>query len=94
MNFATYTRRCCAPAVFALVALAAAGKDYTPADARFMQMMIVHHAQAVVMSNWAPTHGARSDVAILCKRIALSQYDEIDLMQRWLLKRGLAAPRH
>lgn len=69
-----------------------AGKDYTPADVKFMQGMIVHHAQAVVMSNWAPTHGARADVAILCKRIALSQYDEIDLMQRWLFARKLSAP--
>ena len=70
----------------------AATKDYTPADAKFMQGMIVHHAQAVVMSNWAPTHGARADVAVLCKRIALSQYDEIDLMQRWLAARNLSAP--
>ncbi len=69
-----------------------AGKDYTPADVKFMQGMIVHHAQAVVMSNWAPTHGARPDVAILCKRIALSQYDEIDLMQHWLDARHLSAP--
>jgi uncharacterized protein (DUF305 family) len=69
-----------------------AAKDYTPADATFMQGMIVHHAQAVVMSNWAATHGARADVAVLCKRIALSQYDEIDLMQRWLAARKLSAP--
>lgn len=103
MSIATATRRRFAPVVLVLVALAAvvrpaaaqganAGKDYTPADAKFMQMMIVHHAQAVVMSNWAATHGARADVAILCKRIALSQYDEIDLMQHWLLKRHLSAP--
>ena len=97
-------RRLCASTLFAFAACAAAasparaqnsgtaGKDYTPADAKFMQMMIVHHAQAVVMSNWAASHGARADVAILCKRIALSQYDEIDLMQRWLLARHLSAP--
>ncbi len=86
---------CCAALFVAAPALRAqktAGKDYTPADVKFMQGMIVHHAQAVVMSNWAPTHGARADVAILCKRIALSQYDEIDLMQRWLAARQLSAP--
>jgi uncharacterized protein (DUF305 family) len=55
-------------------------------------MMIVHHAQAVVMSNWAASHGARPDVRTLCKRIALSQYDEIDLMQHWLQARHLGAP--
>jgi uncharacterized protein (DUF305 family) len=70
----------------------AARPDYTPADVEFMQGMIIHHAQAVVMSNWAETHGARADVLILCKRIALSQYDEIQLMQHWLEARGLPAP--
>jgi uncharacterized protein (DUF305 family) len=33
--------------------------------------MIPHHAQAVVMAGWAPTHGARKDVAILCERIVV-----------------------
>ncbi len=66
--------------------------DYTAADVRFMQDMIYHHAQAVVMSDWAATHGARPDVATLCRRIALSQHDEIVLMQRWLRQRNLAAP--
>ncbi len=67
-------------------------KDYTPADADFMQGMIIHHAQAVVMSNWAPTHDASAAVQLLTRRIALSQEDEIALMQRWLTDRGLPAP--
>ncbi len=66
--------------------------DYTPGDVKFMQDMIVHHAQAVVMSNWAESHGARPDVLTLCQRIALSQYDEIGLIQRWLDARHLPAP--
>lgn len=66
--------------------------DYTAADVRFMQDMIYHHAQAVVMSDWAATHSARPDVATLAKRIALSQRDEIALMQRWLSERQLPAP--
>jgi uncharacterized protein (DUF305 family) len=69
-----------------------AGRDYTDADVRFMQGMIMHHAQAVVMSDWAVTHGARPDLVILCKRIALSQRDEIAVMQQWLKQRGLNAP--
>jgi uncharacterized protein (DUF305 family) len=69
-----------------------AARDYTDADVRFVQGMIVHHAQAVVMSDWAATHGARPDVVILCKRIALSQRDEIVVMQQWLKQRGLSAP--
>src|SRR5688572_12646042 len=34
---------------------------YTRADVKFMQGMIGHHAQAIVMARWAPTHGARAD---------------------------------
>ncbi len=66
--------------------------DYTPADADFMQGMIIHHAQAVVMSDWAPTHGASPALQVLTRRIALSQRDEIALMQHWLHDRGLPAP--
>jgi uncharacterized protein (DUF305 family) len=66
--------------------------DYTAADVSFMQDMILHHAQAVVMSEWAPTHGASQTLLILAKRIGLSQRDEIRLMQDWLLDRRLAAP--
>ena len=58
----------------------------------FMQDMIFHHAQAGRMSDWAATHGARADLATLCQRIALSQRDEITLMQRWLHEHNLAAP--
>ncbi len=67
-------------------------RDYTGADVIFMQGMIIHHAQAVVMSEWAPTHGASQTLLILAKRIALSQRDEIRLMQDWLVDRHLVAP--
>jgi len=69
-----------------------AAHDYTTADVQFMQGMIVHHAQAVVMSDWAPTHGASPALATLARRIGLSQRDEIQLMQHWLLDRGLPTP--
>lgn len=89
--------------LIAIIAMIAAGKlpaqdsssaprDYTDADVHFMQGMIVHHAQAVVMSDWAPSHGARPDLQVLCKRIALSQRDEIKVMQQWLRKRHLPTP--
>lgn len=70
----------------------AAPSRYTQADVHFVQGMIYHHVQAVVMSEWAATHGASPTVATLCKRIALSQRDEIDVMQRWLRARHLPAP--
>ena len=57
-----------------------------------MQGMIIHHAQAVVMSDWCPSHGASSRLLVICKRIALSQRDEIELMQHWLQARHLPAP--
>jgi uncharacterized protein (DUF305 family) len=66
--------------------------DHTAADVAFVQGMIAHHAQAVVMSDWAPTHGASPAVATLCKRIALSQRDEIHMMQQWLQDRHLPTP--
>ena len=45
------------------------------ADVEFMSGMIPHHAQAVLIANWAPTHGARDDVRILCERIVVAQKD-------------------
>ncbi len=71
---------------------ATAPHDYTQGDVDFVQGMIMHHAQAVVMSDWAPTHGARPDLQVLCKRIALSQRDEIAMMQAWLEARHLPVP--
>jgi len=65
---------------------------YSDADVEFMSGMIPHHAQAVIMAGWAPTHGARQDVAILCERIVVGQRDEIAMMQGWLRDRGLEVP--
>ena len=65
---------------------------YSDADVAFMSGMIPHHAQAVVMAGWAPTHGARKDIAILCERMVVGQRDEIALLQQWLRERGLPVP--
>ena len=65
---------------------------YTAADVRFMQGMIGHHSQAVVMAGWAPTHAASESVKILAGRIDVAQRDEIAFMQRWLGERKLAVP--
>ena len=65
---------------------------YTDADVDFMAGMIPHHAQAVVMAGWAPSHGARADVAVLCERIVVAQRDEIAMMQTWLRDRGQFVP--
>jgi uncharacterized protein (DUF305 family) len=67
-------------------------KRVNAADLRFMSGMIPHHAQAVLIAGWAPTHGARADVRVLCERIVVAQRDEIALMQTWLRDRGQAVP--
>ncbi len=54
--------------------------------------MIEHHAQAVKMALWAPTHGASPSVRELCDRIVVSQRDEIAFMQRWLKDNHQAVP--
>ena len=65
---------------------------FTAADLRFMNGMIGHHAQAVVMAGWAPSHGARPDVQRLAERIVVAQRDEIAMMQRWLRERHERVP--
>ena len=57
-----------------------------------MSGMIPHHAQAVLIAGWAPSHGARPDLAILCERIVVAQRDEIATMQNWLRDRGQRVP--
>src|SRR5262245_37357315 len=65
---------------------------YTKADVDFVSGMIGHHAQAVLMAGWAPSHGASPSVQALCERIVVAQRDEIRFMQRWLRDRNLPVP--
>jgi uncharacterized protein (DUF305 family) len=65
---------------------------YTQADIDFMTHMISHHAQAIEMSKWAPTHGASPEVQRLAARIINAQQDEIRLMQQWLADRNQKVP--
>jgi uncharacterized protein (DUF305 family) len=76
----------------AIAAADRAAAQFAPADVDFMQGMIPHHAQAVIMARWAETHGARADVKILCQRIAVAQSDEIRLMRHWLAERKQEVP--
>ena len=65
---------------------------YTEADIRFMSGMIHHHAQALVMARWAPSHGASAAVQTLAGRIINAQTDDIRLMQTWLRDRNQPVP--
>jgi len=66
--------------------------QFTPADVRFMQGMIGHHAQAIEMVALLPERTRRDDMRLLAKRIEVSQADEIQMMQRWLEGRGQQVP--
>lgn len=65
---------------------------YTAADVRFMQGMIGHHAQALVMVALIPNRTTRADLRALGERIRVSQTDEIKLMQQWLRERNQSVP--
>lgn len=65
---------------------------YTTADVHFMSGMIAHHAQAIAMARWAPSHGASPSVQTLAERIINAQQDEIGTMQQWLRDRLQPVP--
>lgn len=85
-----FTALMCAGAPARLAGQGAAA--YTAADVHFMSGMIYHHAQAVLMAGWAPTHGASHALRALCERIVVGQRDEIALMKRWLEDRHEPVP--
>jgi uncharacterized protein (DUF305 family) len=66
--------------------------NFTQADVNFMTDMIVHHAQAIIMSRLAPTNQASHTVQTLAARIINAQQDEIATMQKWLRDRGQVVP--
>ena len=66
---------------------------FTEADVRFMTGMISHHAQALEMAGFAPTHGVGPSVGTrLTARTINAQRDEIVAMQQWLRDRGQPVP--
>ena len=69
-----------------------ADTSFTPDDVEFMQGMIIHHHQAMVMSDMAEDRTNSNSVLDLAGRIKVTQDDEIDFMQNWLRDRGEDAP--
>jgi uncharacterized protein (DUF305 family) len=65
-----------------------AGSSYTRADVRFMQDMIVHHAQAVAMAELVADRTNTEEIVAIAGRIEASQDDEIKFMREWLAERG------
>jgi uncharacterized protein (DUF305 family) len=58
------------------------------ADVKFMQGMIMHHSQAVEMTELLKTRSHDTEVQALGKRISISQTDEMRYMKQWLTERG------
>lgn len=65
---------------------------HTPADVKFMQGMIGHHAQAVEMVALIRDRTATEDLKKLGLRIQVSQDDEMNMMRTWLEVRGEKIP--
>lgn len=62
-------------------------------DLAFLQMMIPHHAQALVMSRLAPDHARSPQVKALASRIQAAQGPEIVGMAAWLREKGVDVPK-
>jgi len=70
----------------------AAGPRRIPAqaDIEFMQGMIMHHSQAVEMTDLMPARTRNKVLRALGQKISVSQTDEIRFMNEWLRDRGQA----
>ena len=64
-----------------------ANTSYIEADVDFLQGMIIHHEQAIVMSEMADERTNNKSIIDLAKRIDVSQKDEINFMESWLKDR-------
>jgi uncharacterized protein (DUF305 family) len=69
-----------------------ASLTFSEGDVKFMQGMISHHAQALLMSELVDGRTNREAMELMSQRIALSQEDEIEMMQDWLRERDLMVP--
>ena len=65
-----------------------ANTSYIKADVDFLQGMIVHHEQAIVMSEMADERTNNKSILDLANRIDASQKDEINFMESWLKDRN------
>lgn len=72
----------------AQTAINIADTSYTLDDVHFLQQMIPHHEQAILLSTLAPDRTNSESILDLAKRIESSQHDEILFMKEWLGSRG------
>lgn len=65
---------------------------FVQADVNFMTGMILHHAQALIMSRMVPEQTDNHTLHTLASRIINAQVDEIRTMQKWLRDRKQNVP--
>lgn len=65
---------------------------FTHDDVAFVQMMIPHHAQALTMSELAPSRAQSRAVKAMARRILAAQRPEILTMGAWLRARNIDVP--
>ena len=66
--------------------------NYTDADVKFMQGMIHHHNQALLMVAMIPTHTKTPQLIAMGQKIQISQSGEIQAMKDWLTARKQEVP--
>lgn len=90
------TRRVAAGAMATVLLLSIAGcggksdqaAEYSDADRNFLQAMIPHHEQAILMSDLAPERAGKVEVKALAARIETAQAPEIEEMKSVLKTAG------
>ena len=65
------------------------GENLSADDAMFLQMMIPHHGQAVIISEYALTNSKNEQILKIAKQIKADQAGEIAQMKKWLSDDGL-----
>lgn len=65
------------------------GPTYNGIDTTFVQMMIVHHGQAMEMAGLAGQRAGNSELRALAGRISAAQAPEVTYLRTWLRDRRL-----
>lgn len=66
--------------------------EWNDADREFMTMMIMHHAQALEMTDLVPARSDSEQLETFSNRMHLAQKGEIGYMADWLEERELSVP--
>jgi len=69
---------------FSIASTAQAAGPYDASSVMFAQMMIPHHEQAVLISQWALKQGNNPAVKKLASRIISEQSPEVAQMKKWI----------